>query len=245
MFSLQELARMEDERVRSQAEAARLEKDALEFARQEVEARVREDAETQAREESEKRQEAERKEREEVARVEAIHRGALEAARLEVDARARAEERERDRRHELQKLEMARHSANGERLGVRRMVSAGLMGALAAGVVAAGLHLGIVQPGERARATLASSELAARDAVIAEAHGAASKARGQLQSLTDDLAAAKADVARLQKQIDEAPRTTTRPRASAPTVTRTVPSDTQVGLSRCPPGSLDPVCVHL
>jgi hypothetical protein len=245
MFSLQELARMEDERVRSQAEAARLERDALEFARREAEARVREEAETFAREESEKRQEADRKEREEVARVEAIHRGALEAARLEVDARARAEERERDRRHELQKLEMARLSADGERLGIRRMVSGALIGALVAGVVAAGLYLGIVQPAERARATLASSELAARDATIADAHGAASKAQVQLQSLTDDLAKAKADVARLLKPIDEAPRATIRPRASVPTVTRTVPSDTQVGLSRCPPGSLDPVCVHL
>jgi hypothetical protein len=232
---------MEDERVRSQAEAVKLEREALESARREAEARTRQEQEAHALEESARRRDAERMDREEAARAHAIH----EAARLEVEARARAEERERDRRHELEKLEMARVSAEKERAGVRGMLVAGLLGAVFAGAVAAGLYLGIVQPGERARAAQATSELASRDAVITDARSAASTAQGQVQSLTGDLATAKAEVTRLQKQIDDLNRHPGRPNVGVGTVRRTVVSEAStVGLTNCPPGSPDPLCVQ-
>jgi hypothetical protein len=142
---------------------------------------------------------------------------------------------------------MARKAAEGERTGVRRMLVAGLLGAVVAGVVASGLYFGVVQPRENARTVQATSDLAARDALIADAHTAASTAQGQVQTLSGDLATAKADVARLQKQVDDLNRRQTpsshgwsgpRPRQSASS------SEVSVGLTTCPPGSSDPLCVQ-
>jgi colicin import membrane protein len=246
MFSLQELARMEDDRVKSQAEAAQLERESLEAARRQSEARARAEEEARELAEAEQREGAERKEREEAARVDAINRGAVEAARYEVETRARAEERERERGHELAKLEIARKAAEGERASVLRMLVAGAMGVVLAGVVASGLYLGIVQPGEKARVEQATSDLARRDTLISDAHTATSAAEGQVQTLTGELATAKADIARLQKQIDDlnrrpASRGWTGPR---PHQSGASGADVSVGLTSCPPGSSDPLCVQ-
>ncbi len=203
---------MEDERVRAQAEASRLEREALESARRQAEARARHERESLEREEVERRQEAERKERETAARVEAMRQAALEAARVEVEARLRAEERDHARRHEL---EMANASAERRGSVGRRLIMATLTGASAAAIVAASLYVGIAAPGERARAAQSSSELASRDALVADARAETVNARALARSLGDELSAARAESARLQKVLDDVNARATRARPDA------------------------------
>jgi colicin import membrane protein len=244
MFSLQELARMEEDRVRSAAEAEALENEARERARHEAEASARAEERERERAEAEARREIERRAREEAARIEAIHRAAVEAARVEAEIKASADERERARLYEL---ETERARAAG-RTTSRGSVMAGILGAVLAAGVAGALHFGIAAPRAQATLRVVTDQLASRDVAIAELRTRADAADGQVQALQASLATAQGANAKLQSDLDDLRRNPPR-RPPGPAIHPGpgpgVRNDPRLdGLTTCSPGSKDPLCVH-
>jgi hypothetical protein len=248
IFSLKELALMEDERVRAEAEASRLETEAREAARLEGEARRREELAAREREEAARARETERSEREAAARVEAIHRAALEAARIEAEARVRADAQDRERARELRRLELAsaEKESGARRSAARSMRLASATSAIAVVCVAAGLYAAVVVPAERARAARSAAELASRDVLIEDVRQEVRKAEEQTRSVAGDLVAARDENARLQAALEAAKRHPAVSHAATPapahaSARRETWSD---GFTSCPPDSKDPLCAH-
>jgi colicin import membrane protein len=243
MFSLQELERMEEERVRALADAAQRESVLQERARRDEEEQARAARRVQEQTEAQARLEIERRAREDAARIEAIHRATTEAARVEAQARAQAEARELERRHELE-LEHARVAAGGAK--ARGTVLAALFGAVITAGVATAAHYGVVAPREHARATEADSALASRDVAIADLHGRAEATDARVRTLEDELAALRGENERLRADLEAehrapaqhgpSPRWTgVAPRADTPRLD---------GFTTCAPGSKDPMCLR-
>lgn len=241
MFSLQELERMEEERVRALADAERREHASRERARRDEEERERIELRAREQAEDEARRDVARRARAEAARIEAIHRATMEAAHLEAQARTRAEERELGRRHELE-LERARVAAGGK-AGVT--VVAALFGSVVAAGVAMAVHFVVVAPREHARATQAESASASREVAIANLRARANATDAQVRALQDDLAAARAEDDRLRTDLDVARRQATlrapQPRWTGPATRGDSKLD---GFTSCPAGSKDPMCLR-
>jgi hypothetical protein len=243
MFSLRELDRMEEERVRTLAEAAERERALGERTRREAEERERQQRSAQERAEEDARREVERRAREEAARIEAIHRTTAEAARLEVEAKTRAAAREQEQRHELE-LERTRLGTGGAR--TRGTLAAGLFGAVVAGGVAMAAHYGVTVPREHARATEAESALASRDVTIADLRANAGVADARARALEGDLTAARAQADRLRDELEAARKApvahvaTPRMPGQAPRIE----GPRLDGFTSCPPGSKDPMCLR-
>jgi hypothetical protein len=243
IFSLQELDRMEGERVRAQALESERAREARERARREAQERTRLESERRERVEAEARREVERRAAEEAARIEAMHRASVEAARAYAEAKVLADDRERARRYEL---ELERTRALAPRVGLRPVALAVAFGAVVSAGIAMAVHFGVVAPRENARAAEATAQTASRDVQIAELRSHAEAADARARALEGELAASQSDNARLRTDLDRARRPT------GPSVLRgggVVPGphhDTPRldGFTSCPPGSQDPLCVH-
>ena len=243
IFSLLELERMEGERVRSQAQAAALEREARERALHESRERVRLETEGRERREAEARREIEQRAREEAARIEAIRRAGVEMARVAAEAQARADERERERRHELE-VERARALARGG--GPRGALAAAVFGAVVSAGVAMALHFGVVAPRERATASEARAELASRDVAIEDLRAQAAATDARVHGLEDSLAAARGDNDALHAELEAARRPPATTGSSRGGAVRGVPRPDAPrldGFTRCSPGSRDPLCL--
>jgi hypothetical protein len=245
LFSLQELARMEEDRVRELAEAARELREREEARRSRAHRECL--AEEQAREQAEAREREERlrRVREEEARIEAVHRAAVEAARIETEARIRAQEREGQRSHELE-LERARAHARGMRL--RAMVQGALVGFVVTAAATAATYRVVVDPRERALSDEARSQIESRDAALREVRANAGVMERTLHTLEENLAALRGDRDRLQFELDDARRLLSHrsgafhgPAAGPPSPGDRTKLD---GFTSCPPGSKDPMCLH-
>jgi membrane protein involved in colicin uptake len=243
IFSLRELERMEEERVRSQAQAEALEREARDRALREAQERVRVETEARERVDAEARREVERRSREEAARIEAIHRASVEAARATAEAQARADEQERRRRHELE-LERTRALSQGR--GLRGVVAAALFGAVVSAGIAVAVQLGVVAPRDRARAVEATAAIASRDSTIEQLRSSAAAADARIRSLADDLAAARGDNDRLRAGVELSRRPSpTAGSGRAPVGVAPRPDTPRLnGFTSCPPGSQDPLCLH-
>jgi colicin import membrane protein len=243
MFSLADLANMEEERV---AAARRAESEA-----QEAEDRIRRDAyerserERMARVQAERAAhlEEERRTREEAARLEAIRAASVEGARAAVEAQARAHSVEAERRHEI---ELARLRVE-EKMGARARkpsAIAAIAGVLLAAAAATGVHYGVVAPRDQARLSALRVELADRDQSIADLRGRVAAADERDQAMQVTLDAANQATKDLQKRLDDM----AKPRRSAP-APRTGPAPVRGVVDPgpfgdCPPGSMDPLCRH-
>lgn len=234
---------MEEERVRAVSEAARCEQAAREHAQREAEERARRESEARERAEADARREIERRAHEEAARIDAIRRAAADAARFEAEARVKLEARDRELRHALE-LERIGSSARGG--SWHRSAGASLLGAVVAAGIALALHLGVILPQERARASAAGDELASRDVAVADLRARAASAEARAKSLEEDVAAAGKENERLRADLDAArhasgPLTTTRRAPMAPHGTEGPRLD---GFTACAPGSKDPLCLQ-
>jgi colicin import membrane protein len=245
IFSLRELERMEEERVRSQAQAAAFEGEARERALREAHELVRLETETRERQEAEARRDVEQRAREEAARIEAIRLAGVEAARAAAEAQARADERERERRHEL---EVERSRAMGQGRGLRGTAGAAAFGVVVAAGVAMAIHFGLVAPRARAGAAEASAELASRDVAIQDLRAQAAATETRMHGLEGDVAAARGDGDKLRADLETArracvPAAAPHPLASGPSAPH--PATQRLdGFTSCPAGSRDPLCVH-
>jgi colicin import membrane protein len=243
MFSLQELERMEEERVRSLAEVAQREQRMRERARQQEQELERVERLAQERAEEQALREVERRAREEAARIEAVHRAKAEAARLEVEAKARADAREAERRHELE-VERARLASGGAK--ARGTLLAALFGAVVAAGVATAVHYGVVAPREHARATEAETAIASRDVAVADLRSHAGAMDARVVALEEELAGVRGENDRLRAELDAArrPPATHGPAPRWNGVIPRVDGPKLDGFTSCPPGSKDPMCLH-
>jgi hypothetical protein len=144
-FSLTELTRLEEERIRQAAdEKAAHARTAMEKEAARKRAAMEEEA---ARKAAERRAELDA-----LAQREAMQKAIVEQARLEVEARTRADERERERRHEIElaslRLESAREKPSP---GLVPLAGAALLGGFAAMAVAIAIHLLVTTPTTAAR----------------------------------------------------------------------------------------------
>ena len=158
-FSLQELTKLEDERLAEQKRAAAEREATATRQRGEEERSRREEAETHARQEAERRENAERRALEDIARREALQKAVVEQGRLEVEVRARAEERERERRHEIEIERLRNEGRQGQSMGSLAGAAAlggGIMLAVTLAVV-----LGVTKPAADRRIAELESEVAA------------------------------------------------------------------------------------
>jgi hypothetical protein len=240
MFSLQELERMEEQRVRALHDAAQRERAIEERARHDAEELARGERAAREDAEAEARREGERQVREEAARIEAIHRGATETARIAAEAKAQREARELERRHEL---ELARERAEVGRSRARETIVAGLVGAIVAAGVGMAMHYGIALPRERVRATAGDAAIASRDGTIADLRSLAAAADARTRSMEADLASVRGDNDQLRAERDAAPRVPTA-HVPAPRVAPRAETPKLDGFTTCPPGSKDPMCMR-
>jgi colicin import membrane protein len=242
LFSLQELARMEEERVRLQARAEAAAREAARRAADEAEARAKEAAEAEERVREEARREIARRAREEAARVQAIRDAAAEAARTETIARVHAEERERDRQHAI---EVARVQASAR--GSRRTAT---FAASVATVVTAGVamvaYFGIAAPAARAALADARGVNASRDRTIEQLRAAVSAGDASERALQLNLAGLRDENSRLRADIKGLK---SRIPAVQPTGHGAAPAPKRAeraldGFTTCAPGVDDPMCAR-
>jgi len=148
-FSLEELRKLEDERVAGEARERAAREQAMVDARVEAARRERAEEAAKARAEEEAIAQRQRAELEAMARREAMQKATVEQARLEVEARTRADERERERRHELEL--MTRRTAEPKPTGIGALLGAtGLGGGLMLAVTLV-IHFGVTQPANERR----------------------------------------------------------------------------------------------
>jgi hypothetical protein len=243
LFSLQELARMEDERLRAQAEAVRRADAEAARARQEEEATARRAEEERARAEADARADAERRARDEAAHREGLARAASEAARVSVEARARAEERERERRHEL---ELVQARSRARRGAWKRSIAAAIAGAACALGASAGTYQAWAAPREAARASQARADLAACAQTATDARAKVDGLTDQAATLSAELATARSENRSLKADLDDARRQLARAHNRGAPPPKPPPRDElpRIDLPTCAPGSLDPMCLH-
>lgn len=147
-FSLSELMKLEDERLRElqQERVAREESAARERA--DSERRRREEADAAERAAADARERARQAELELVARREAMQKAVVEQSRLEVEVRARAEERELERKHELE-LQRLRMAGKTGQLG--SLAGATFLGGAVMLCVTLAVHFAVVKPSNEHR----------------------------------------------------------------------------------------------
>jgi colicin import membrane protein len=241
--SLQELARMEEERVRALAVAG-------ECVRREAAEREQAEREEAAR----TREEDERRAREEAARIEGLRFGAIEAARMEAELKASAQARALERSHELEveharalvrnrELDLEHARAADRRARTTRSVLVGGLSALLVAVAAA-LYLGVLAPRQRARDAEAAAQIASRDESIADLKTRAGAAEARALTLEGDLRGALKELERL-RSIEAPHGADSHPLRGSPGRSSTQRSGPVLdGFTTCPQGSQDPLCMH-
>ncbi|AUX47216.1 carbohydrate-binding protein [Sorangium cellulosum] len=205
LFSLKQLMRLEDQRLREEREAAQRRALAEQEARRALERQALAEEEARLRAEEERRRREEAAAREEAARLEAIRAAAVEKARVEAEQRARIEALEKQQEHERS---LAALAGDAQRRRLRRLVAAG--SALGALVTAAtlGLYLGKIRPdAERARAEHAATR-AQHERRLAELEGDLAARERQIRdlSLAYQTVRSEAEKAELQRKLNEARR---------------------------------------
>lgn len=227
-FSLNELLRIEAERVEGAKQAEVGRRRAAESATREAALRAEAEAKARADAEARSRAETERAERDEHARREAMQRAIIEQARLDVDARTRSEERELERRHELA---LAALRAEEKRSQLGTILGGTVLGAGLALAVAAAVHFTAIRPAHERR--------------LAELGLAVTAAELRAGDLERRLEASERDAAALRARPTEAsPPSPSTPRAPATATPRTPTrraAPVPTGPDPCV-GSRDPLC---
>ena len=198
-FSLQELMKLEDERVREEKTIALAREEAAAKARAEDDRREREALAAREKADADAREAARRAEVEEEARREALSRAAVEQARIEVEARTRAEESDRERRHELDLVRL--RAENAPKPTAKTLLLGSFGGVVLAALVGLAGFLAVVKPNAdravdeaRARATSDASraeDLARRLATETQ----------RAEALARDLETANAKVTSLESRV--------------------------------------------
>jgi hypothetical protein len=243
-FSLLELGRLEEERVRQEREAASARAREQEEARREVERRARAEDETREREEAEALRAEQRREREEAARAEAMRAAIVEKARLEAELHARSKDRELEHRHDVERREAA--CSRREKRLARLSVAQGLALVAVLAGAAVGYEAGIAPRTERRLAGL-EGQVVERDQAIVSLRDQLASQRDALAAARKDAAAANDRAASLGADLDRARQELDKVHKSPAPHSPPAPHPGPVtGFStHCDPNSGDPLCASL
>jgi len=188
-FSLQELLKLEDERL----EEAR--RDAKALAEREAE-KARVEAIRRAEEENVQAAAIEKEiaahknaELDALAKREAMQKAVVEQARLEVEVRARTQERELERRHEIE-LERLRASTSKDKSQLRTAGLSALLGGAVMLFVLLGVHYGVTKPASDRQMAELQTTLAGLETRVSEADRRAENEKKRGDELSQKLAAA-------------------------------------------------------
>jgi colicin import membrane protein len=149
LFSLSELMRLEQNRIREEEEQRQAKVLADEMARREADRLAREQERARLQQEEERRRAEAEQERERAVRLEAIRQAEVERARVEAEQRAKLEALSAQQQHE-QKLKALETDAGKKRLSRALRATIGLSVALMVG--GAALYFGRLQPQSRYQA---------------------------------------------------------------------------------------------
>jgi colicin import membrane protein len=199
MFSLNELARMEEERVAREAAEERARKEAAARARREAEERSRADEEAKRRAAEEAQELLALRAREEAARLEATKIATVEAARAAVAEGARAAELDRQRKNELN-LAQVKGDRQWRRLrGWLVGVSVSFVVAVAAMLA---IYAGVLAPRSEARVAGLVGEGARQEDLLRDLTSKLSASEGRVQALEREVADARAENAELERKLE-------------------------------------------
>ncbi|HEU4534819.1 MAG TPA: hypothetical protein VFS00_11900 [Polyangiaceae bacterium] len=240
MFSLKELAGLEEDRL-NQEKSARQQEEARKIReREEQERRAREAEEARIAAEQERQRREEQQQREEAARLEAMRAAEIERQRVEAEQRARLEAQQQQQAH-AQQLEMIRQDQSKKKLRWAAYGAAALFVLTAAGGV--GIYVKLQNE--------AQAEQIAREESARQAEADQARTRAEYQKALDDIAdlkkrlqstSSEVERQKLERQLKEL----NQHAPPGPGVKK--PGASPAGGKReddCPPGSLDPMCGKL
>jgi colicin import membrane protein len=230
--SLEELMRLEDDRLHREAEAKRRreEEAAAKIRAAELRAREEEDARRdRAHREAEERA---MRAREEEARLQAMRDATIAAARAAAETKVRLDDAERRQRLESEVLKAP------ERTMASGFVTA-MLGAGASLVVGLALYFTVLAPQTAHAETVSRAALADRDALRKELTDTAIAQRVKLEAMASELSSEKAARAKAESDLDALSRSTRRGTSPVTAVPRHVAAPAAPA-KPCKPG--DPLC---
>ncbi len=209
LFSLNQLMKLEQQRVLEETEAARMRAEEQAAARLAEERRIREEREARLRAEEQARQEQERRQREEAARLEALRLGEIERARVEAERRAQLEVMNQSQEHE-RKLVALREDTHKKRLK-RALVIGGLV-ATALFSTGLGVYFGHIKPEAERREQEQAAAIAAWEGEVSKLKTELEQANQRVASAVEAVAKAQDDVARAKalKDVESAQNNVTK-----------------------------------
>jgi hypothetical protein len=243
MFSLRELARMEEDRIAREAAAERARHEAALAAQRDAEQKAREAAEARARTLDEAARAAATREREEAARLEATRLAAMEGARVTAEAAARAADAELHRAHAL---ELARLH---ETSGTKRLRAASWaigVGGIVAIAAMTGSYALVLKPQADQRVSQAVAQRDARDEVVADRQAKLDALEQRTKALEEENASLSKDKRALARQVEDQ-RVQIDDLKKRPGTAGVHPPPAPTGTQKVPPGKPcpkgDPMCV--
>jgi len=156
LFSLNELQRLEAERVREEREVAQARVMAEEKAKEEAARREMEKAAQKAQEEAQRKAREEAEKRAEAARLEAIRLAAVEKARIEAEAAARLEMMKKAEEHERHLVAL---KEDEKKKKLKRALISSVIGAVVLLGGGAGIYFGKIVPDTQAQLTQQQAEI--------------------------------------------------------------------------------------
>jgi colicin import membrane protein len=241
LFSLNQLMRIEEDRVAEEERRARAEAEAREAAQREVERRARAEEEAALQADEERRRAAAAARREEEARLEALRVAEVERVRLEAERQARLALLTQQHAHE-QKLAAIAEDRQKRRL--RRALVAGSIAAAAIFAGAGGWFFGVVRPAEEAARLRELDALTRREAENERLRGELGRAQRAADEALAALTQAKDEVGReaARRQAEAANRALDQAKKELTVAARPAPAKHQP--ASCPPCKYegDPLC---
>jgi hypothetical protein len=238
-FSLQELMKIEQERITEQEQHRRRQAELREKTEREAQQRAEQQEVERLRAEERERTLQEQRRREEAAKLEAMHHALVQAEKDRVLQQMRLQQSENERQHEL-KLEAVRQGGTARRLK-SLLIAVSTASLLLFASTSAG-WLGIVKPDQDRRLAQLTEQASSRDQENQQLKRKLDQQATQLDKLLDQVRAGHIErstlAARLDEALKELERRGARPGASGPAAVKP-PTTLQAD---CPPGSLDPLC---
>jgi hypothetical protein len=199
-FSLQELVRLEDERIREQDRDRERKAEAEHMAKARAAAEARAAEEARVRDEEERRRQDALRQQEESTRLAAIEQAALEHARWSAQMKAQSDEAERLRAHTLDLERIKQGGARGA--GWR----GGFLGAAVAmtltAATAAILYNASIAPQAEKREEILKAQVSEREAAVAKLASSVGEQSQRIDDLRNRLGQAREENQKLLKELE-------------------------------------------
>lgn len=235
IVSLQELMRIEEQRLHQEEMERVAQAEAVRLAKEAADERRRAEEEQRLAQERESRAEEARKEREQAARMEAMRQALIEQERIKAERQAQQAEEALRLNHEREQAKILQQS---EAKKLRRMLVGVSLGAATLIAGGLGLYFGKIKPDAEAQQARIQQETEAAQAALDAARRTNTSNQEELTRLQKELNEARTpqENATVREKIEQLPRQPNRPIVAPPTKTTT----TTGTKPPCPVG--DPLC---